>query len=122
MLNKLSQTKSSNHGFTLVELLISIAIIVIVSAVGIAGFNSASQNSAVKSQAQEIKTLIRKLRTDAGAALKPTGACTNDGIVYGSYIKFPINGTSITYGTSCFNKTDSLINYSSSNTFQLKNG
>lgn len=117
-----TKLEQSPKGFTLVELVISVAIIVIMSAVGIAGFNSASQNSAVKSQAQELKTLIRKLRTDAGAALKPTGACTTDGTVYGSYIKFPQNSSSITYGTSCFDSTNSALNYSSSNTLQLKSG
>ncbi len=145
---KLSQTNSSDQrfsisqwqspkGFTLVELLISVAIIVIISSFGIASFNGASQRSAVKSQAQELKTLIRKMRTDAGAAIKPvTGATTATscrspiagdsdlGIVYGSYINFnrgASNGSpTVTHGISCFDSTGT--NLSSSNTTQLKSG
>ncbi len=124
MLRNLSQAKSSILGFTLIELIISVAIIVIISAVGIAGFNSANRNTVVKAQAQELKTLFRKIRTDAGAAVKPSGDCSTAGTVYGTYVTFRRNTSSVTYGISCFDPppNSSPSNYSSSNTLQLKQG
>jgi len=107
-------------GFTLVELLVSVAIITIISAFGIASFVGANRNATVKAQAQELKTQIRKLRTDSGAALKPTNCSSNNGIVYGTYINFVQNDTKVTYGISCFNSAN--VSFSSQNTLNLKAG
>ncbi|HEY4694799.1 MAG TPA: prepilin-type N-terminal cleavage/methylation domain-containing protein [Candidatus Nanoarchaeia archaeon] len=100
----LSYLKFHREGFTLIELLIAITILAIISAFGIASFNSATRSNAVLQQAQELKVLARKLRTDARAATKPSG-CVNNGVVYGTYITFNQAANSYTYGISCFNST-----------------
>lgn len=98
-------------GFTLIELLISIAIIVILSTIGIASFNSSSSKNVVQQQAAEIRSLARKLRTDAGSAIKPSSCPTTstpatNSSVYGSYITFwsnlPGDPSTISYGISCW--------------------
>lgn len=90
----------SNSGFTLVELLVAIVIIVILSTIGIASFNSANSRNELQNQAKEFTSLLRKLRTESTAAVKPiTGAgsvaapsckspTTNpdQGVYYGTFI------------------------------------
>ncbi len=99
-----AQVKSP-AGFTLIELIIAIVIVVILTTIGVAGFNSASRANAIQQQAQEIKSLARKLRTDASAAVKPTGTCQTSGAVYGTYITFTSGSSNVTYGTSCWSPT-----------------
>lgn len=112
---------SPNGGFTLIEILIAVAIVMIVSAVGIAGFNSAGKSNAVKQSSAEIKSLGRKLRTDASAAVKPIGTCTTSGTVYGTYLNVKRTNT-IEYGTLCFDPPSagcSAGDYSEVNTKQF---
>lgn len=91
------------QGFTLVELMISIVIIVILTTIGIASFNSANARNGLQQQAAEIRTLARKLRTDAGAAIKPNVCVTNSATVAGTYISFTSGpGGSYSYGVVCF--------------------
>lgn len=126
MRKSLARFLETTVGFTLIELLIAVAIIVILSGVGIAGFNSANKISYLKQNAQDIKTLARKLRTDAGAAYKPSGSCTTvPGSVYGTFISFRQNSNTITYGTLCFDPpgaTSSSNDYSVYSTKQLPTG
>lgn len=112
---------NSPLGFTLIELLISIVIVVILSSIGIASFNSANAQNGVQQRAAEIRSLARKLRTDAGAAVKPkTGTDTNSsckswdtnpdkGIVYGSYINFTNNSQTYTYGIACYDSGNTWL-------------
>lgn len=107
-------SRSLLRGFTLIELLIAIVIITILSSVGIASFNGISRSNAMQQQAQEIKSLARKLRSDATAGVKVvTGATTatscksvdadpDAGILYGAYINFQNNANTINYGISCW--------------------
>ena len=117
----LAQIKTP-YGFTLVELILAIVIVVILTTIGIASFNSASKTNAVSQQAQEIKSLARKLRTDATAAIKPAGDCSlpaNSAVVYGSYLYFKGGASNYYYGTACFNPTTAL-SYSSVKQGNLK--
>lgn len=109
---------AKSRGFTLIELLIAIVIITILTTVGIAGFNNISRSNATFQKGQEIQSLVRKLRTDATAAVKPitgdaqTNSCKSPdpllpqdlGTLYGSYIIFDKSTTPGTYvyGISCF--------------------
>src|SRR3989344_3103497 len=91
----------TQKGFTLVELLVAVVIIVILSTIGIASFNTANSRNELQNQAKELQSTMRKLRTDSVAAVKPvTGAggaldpsCKSpsaldpdDGTYYGSWI------------------------------------
>lgn len=120
MQKSLAQLKFS-LGFTLIELIIAIVIVAILTTIGIAGFNSASKVNAVKQQAQEIKSLARKLRTDATAAVKPAGLCQTNGVLFGTYINFSRNTNVIDYGVSCFDSTGTN-DYSTHNEFNLNQG
>ena len=95
-------------GFTLVELIIAITIITILTTFGVASYNSARVSNDLRQQAQELKSLARKLRTDAVAATKPSGNCQTSGTVYGTYLVFQksdvghgLNSTYY-YGTACY--------------------
>ena len=100
-MNKILAQFKSKSGFTLIELIIAIVIVVILTTIGVASFNSASRANAVQQQAQEIKSLARKLRTDASAAVKPS-SCATPGSFYGTYINFQEGSGTISYGTSCW--------------------
>lgn len=122
MHKSLAQIKTA-FGFTLIELIIAIVIVVILTTIGVAGFNSASRTNAVRQQAQEIKSLARKLRTDASAAIKPSGDCSlaaNNASIYGTYLNFVQNDTKVTYGIMCFNQGSG--DYSTQNTKTLPTG
>lgn len=109
-------------GFTLIELIIAIVIVVILTTIGVASFNSASRANAVRQQAQEIKSLARKLRTDASAAIKPSGDCSlaaNNASIYGTYLNFAQTDT-VTYGVLCFDQGTN--DYSTVNTKTLPTG
>ena len=109
-------------GFTLIELIIAIVIMVILTTIGVASFNSASQSNAIQQQAQELKSLARKLRTDASAAIKPAGDCSlpvNKAVIYGTYLYFKNGSSDYYYGIACFNPT-TATSYSSINHSNLK--
>ncbi len=128
-MHKILAQFKSNAGFTLIELIIAITIVVILTTVGIASFNSASKANATFQKAQEIQSAARKIETDATAAVKPiTGSTTptscksvdlnpDVGTLYGGYITFDMATNSYFYGMSCFN-SDGSINLSSQSTAQ----
>jgi prepilin-type N-terminal cleavage/methylation domain-containing protein len=100
-------------GFTLIELMIAIVIITVLSSVGIASFNGISRSNAMQQQAQEIKSLARKLRSDATAGIKTSGNCATNGSLYGAYINFNStvgSNSTISYGISCW--ANSTTDYS----------
>lgn len=106
----------------MIELIIAIVIMVILTTIGVASFNSASRANAIQQQAQEIKSLARKLRTDASAAIKPSGNCQSLGEVYGTYITFQLNSANYSYGAACFDKTTPATSYSTPSTETLPTG
>lgn len=111
-----------SEGFTLIELMIAIVIITVLSTVGIASFNGISRSNAIQQQAQEIKSLARKLRSDATAAVKPSGNCSlpaNNASIYGTYLYFKNNTSTYYYGVACFNPTTST-SYSTVSQADLK--
>lgn len=117
----MSKHTKNQLGFTLVELLVAIVIIVILSTIGIASFNSANSRNEVKNQAKEIKSLMRKLRTDAVAAYKPQQCIDNGATLYGTYINFKRDENFLTYGVSCWGD-GATDDFSTEEIFQLKEG
>lgn len=121
VLNKTMLMKNS-VGFTLVELLVAIVIIVILSTIGITSFNSASARNELQNQAKEIQSLARKLYTDGFASSKPSDCenLTPPRYFYGTFLSFQITNdagtpTEITYGPLCYQataepNTEQLIN------------
>lgn len=63
-------------GFTLIELIVSVAILSIVSAIGIAGFISFQDNQKVLSAAKEVQQLYVDAQVKARVKETP-GSCTN---------------------------------------------
>jgi prepilin-type N-terminal cleavage/methylation domain-containing protein len=112
----------TSAGFTLVELLISVVIIVILSTIGIASFASANRRSALQNQAKEIQSNLRAIRTDSVAALKPTqcdspSGTPNPKTFYGIYVNLT-PGTGYSSGVSCFEGTTQVSIPTSTVTFQ----
>lgn len=66
----------SKHGFTLVELLIVIAIFLTILGLGIASFNSFNRRERLKQTALNFKAFLRLSQTKAISAQKPSSDCT----------------------------------------------
>jgi prepilin-type N-terminal cleavage/methylation domain-containing protein len=57
--------KTGNRGFTLIEVLVVMAILAIGAAVAIPNFIGVGQRSAVKAEARQLKNLLERTRMDA---------------------------------------------------------
>ncbi len=138
MKHNLSLIFKTNLGFTLVELLVSIVIIVILSTLGIASFNTANTRNELQNQGKEIQSVMRKLRTDSVAAVKPvtgdgsagdpsckapTPGTEDQGTYYGSWIILDKNTTPHSFytGSACLDASDNPL-YGSSSPTNLTNG
>jgi prepilin-type N-terminal cleavage/methylation domain-containing protein len=90
-------------GFTLIEILLAVVILTTISAFGVASFNNASRANEVQQKSQEVKSIARKLRTDASAATKPNNtSCQSNGTFYGTYLTLVKNTDQYHSGISCF--------------------
>lgn len=103
--SRLSKHPLSQVGFTLIELLIAISIIVILTTIGIASYTSSAANNNVLNAGRELKTLVRKLRTDAIASRKNCDATHTK--YYGTYIRFLTN-SSYSHGSACYDSSESF--------------
>lgn len=63
-------------GFTLLELLISISILMVITGGILTGYNSFNDNRRVKEGATTLKTDLRLIQNKAQAAIKPPSGCT----------------------------------------------
>ena len=105
----------SQHGFTLLELLIVFSIMVILSAVGIASFVSYSRSQSVDTAMREFKTLLFSARSRAQSQLRDSSCFsagfTGSGYVLQGYrviICCPSGSTSCVGNNTC---TDPKANY-----------
>jgi prepilin-type N-terminal cleavage/methylation domain-containing protein len=57
--------KTGNRGFTLIEMLVVMAILAIGLGIAIPGFMEVGQSNAVKSEARQLKNLLERTRMDA---------------------------------------------------------
>src|SRR5581483_9971939 len=85
MYEKFSVSKYPQAGFTLIEIIVAITIVVIISTLAVASFNTAGASFEVQNSARELKTLIRKLKTDSTASKIP---CQSGYKFYGTFIRF----------------------------------
>lgn len=58
-------TPGSSKGFTLVELMIVIALLVILSVIAVPGFNTLVRDNRIQSQAEEFNALLQYARSEA---------------------------------------------------------
>jgi prepilin-type N-terminal cleavage/methylation domain-containing protein len=81
--------KNFSHGFTLIEIIVSVSVILLLSGLFIAGYNRFNDSQKVQ---QAAATLIRNLqaaRTKAAFGTKPAGCDT----LIGYIVKFPNSST-----------------------------
>lgn len=83
-------------GFTLIELIVSVAILSIVSAIGIAGFISFQDNQKVLSAAKEVQQLYVDAQVKARVKETPNG-CSGNLVGY----VVTRNGATFTLGADC---------------------
>ena len=109
---------SNQKGFTLIELMIVIAIIGILSAIAIPNFlsyRSKGQDSAAKNEASNFYTAALAEFADLGAATTfhstqtPAGFARNTDITYGGSLE--ISGVGATTGTMTFSHSSSTTTY-----------
>jgi type IV fimbrial biogenesis protein FimU len=60
---ELIMTPGSSKGFTLVELMIVIALLVILSVIAVPGFNTLVRDNRIQSQAEEFNALLQYARS-----------------------------------------------------------
>lgn len=85
VVEKMSGSAKSNFGFTLIELMVTIAVMGVILAWGIPSFRSLLQNTRVTSQANEFITSVNQARTEAlkrqvpvSVMAAPGGTSTNE--------------------------------------------
>ncbi|MBI5019119.1 prepilin-type N-terminal cleavage/methylation domain-containing protein [Candidatus Gottesmanbacteria bacterium] len=83
-------------GFTLVELLIVISILIIMLGAGLATFNSFNRRERLKQTALTLKSTLRLAQTKAISVEKPTSGCTS---FTGMYVSF--TATTYSIGHQC---------------------
>ena len=76
-------------GFTLIEILVSVTLLLLMSGLLVAGYNNFNDTQAVKQAATSVKSNLRAIRTDASFGKKPDGCET----LVGYTIEFPDEST-----------------------------
>ncbi len=80
------------HGFTLLELLVVVSIMVLVFGISIASFNTFNKRERLQQAALNFKTALRYAQTRALSADKPSNCDQSDTFV-GMHVDFPNTGT-----------------------------
>jgi len=108
-LNKYDKTGLNPHlGFTLIEIIVTVTIISIITAVGIASYNSFQKNQEIKTAAAELKNNLRFYQAKALAGEKPTYCDENYITLLGFRIDFETSQYSA-YAVCKNDNTGSLI-------------
>lgn len=85
----MQESSSQSHGFTLIEIIVSVAILLVLSALFIANYNGFIGSQTVRRAASDLVTNLQAARTSASAGVKPEGCDTLVGYV----VNFPTNGS-----------------------------
>lgn len=88
----------AKHGFTIIELLVVLSIMMILSGIGFAGFYTYSRSQAVEQTAQDIKLQIEKAKFSALSQVKPE-SCSDSTTLTG--YRFRISGNTYIVAAYC---------------------
>src|SRR5258706_8299399 len=94
-------------GYTLIELIVVIAIIGLMTGASIAGFNTLNKRQTVLNGGKELMSIMRTAQQRAVAGTKPVG-CTQ---LYGYSVKGTINTATYSLSTVCSNATTVIRTY-----------
>jgi prepilin-type N-terminal cleavage/methylation domain-containing protein len=80
---------SRAHGFTLIEIIVSITLLLVLSGLFMASYNGFNSSQTVKQAASTLIRNLQAVRTKAASGNKPTGCDTLTGYI----VKFPNSGS-----------------------------
>lgn len=83
------QSPSRSHGFTLIEIIVSVAILLLLSGLFIANYNGFSSSQTVRQATSDLVTNLQAVRTSAAAGVKPLACDT----LVGYTVSFPTLST-----------------------------
>jgi prepilin-type N-terminal cleavage/methylation domain-containing protein len=72
--------KTSQRGFTLIEVMIVVLIIAVMSTLGIASYFTFIEENQVKGAAQEVQTFLRDIQNKAKMGDRGVGTCSTNGL------------------------------------------
>ncbi len=75
------ESSSQSHGFTLIEIVVSVAILALLSGLFIANYNGFSNSQTVQQTASDVIANLQSARTMASSGLKPAGCNTLVGYI-----------------------------------------
>lgn len=87
-----------NRGFTLIELMVTVTILLLLSVLFIANYNGFNSSQTVRQAASTVVANLQGVRTSAAAGVKPTGCDT----LIGYIVNFP-SASTYTSQASCQN-------------------
>ncbi|OGG10242.1 hypothetical protein A2154_04965 [Candidatus Gottesmanbacteria bacterium RBG_16_43_7] len=91
-----------NSGFTLIEILVSIGIMMTLVGLGVAGYNEFNENQRVKQAALTLKNNIRLAQNRARSSIKPGDVrCNDPGTTYNGYHIWAAAGSQYSLAAHC---------------------
>ncbi len=78
----MSSFPHSQHGFTLIELMVAITIMALLSSFGIVSFVTYSRSQSLKAATQDFITVLQSAKASATSQIKPD-TCANTGVLDG---------------------------------------
>lgn len=90
-------TSDGSHGFTLIEIIVSVALLLLLSGLFVASYNGFNNTQAVKQAASNLINDLQAVRASATFGVKPTGCDT----LLGYQVNFAAAGTSYTSVAFC---------------------
>lgn len=83
----------STHGFTLIEILITIVIIAVILGIGTVGYNNYTKRQVLIQEGLKLKDALRNAQTNASSGAKPISvSCTE---LVGYEVDFTVNSYSV---------------------------
>jgi prepilin-type N-terminal cleavage/methylation domain-containing protein len=101
----LRREKSMKQGFTLIELIVAVTIMMVLLSVTIVGFSSYNQKQRVKQAALSLKSDLHMARTNATSGKKPI-SCTSDETFEGYDVSFTTSSYSVAPSCSSTGQVD----------------
>lgn len=74
----MQSTRKTNHGFTILELMVGITILGVLLGIGVPAFNEITRNNRTTAQANELITALSLARSEASKRGMPVSVCAAD--------------------------------------------